>query len=222
MPQAGINFHEEEKPKKPKHKTPMVGVGVMIHKMIDDVPHVLLGKRKGSHGAGEWSFPGGHIDLIGRNASETSSETAVRETREETGLEIVLGDKITFADEHFPEEKKFYVTVYYAAEIDEEKGPSEPEVKEPNKCEEWKFFPINNLPSPLFMRVGEVVEKWEWEREVSLIEAIIGGGREFLTPHFEPALRVKNFLQTLRVEKTSKGLRLRKKIKKNEQGVDKG
>ena len=36
---------------------PVVGIGVMILKDRN----VLLGQRKGSHGAGDYAFPGGHI-----------------------------------------------------------------------------------------------------------------------------------------------------------------
>ncbi|WP_134596929.1 NUDIX domain-containing protein, partial [Pseudomonas aeruginosa] len=38
---------------------PQVGVGVLI--LRDG--KVLLGRRKGSHGAGCWSAPGGHLEL---------------------------------------------------------------------------------------------------------------------------------------------------------------
>ena len=41
-------------------KYPRVGVGVMIQ---NEKGEVLLGLRQGSHGAGEWSFPGGHLDF---------------------------------------------------------------------------------------------------------------------------------------------------------------
>ncbi|WP_235874976.1 NUDIX domain-containing protein [Saccharopolyspora aridisoli] len=42
---------------------------------------VLLGMRKGAHGAGEWSFPGGEVD-----PGEAPEDTAARELAEETGL----------------------------------------------------------------------------------------------------------------------------------------
>ena len=50
-----------------------VGIGVMIFKD----GKVLLGKRKGSHGEGDWAFPGGHLDYM-----EGFEECARRETRE--------------------------------------------------------------------------------------------------------------------------------------------
>ena len=58
---------------------PKIGIGIMIFKDSK----VLLGKRKGSHGAGEYSFPGGHIEYM-----EGFEECAKREVLEETGIKI--------------------------------------------------------------------------------------------------------------------------------------
>ncbi len=58
---------------------PKVGIGVMILKD----GKVLLGKRKGSHGAGQYAFPGGHLEYM-----ESFEDCARRETREECGIEI--------------------------------------------------------------------------------------------------------------------------------------
>lgn len=38
---------------------PRIGVGVCIVKNN----LVLMGKRSGSHGAGQWDFPGGHLEF---------------------------------------------------------------------------------------------------------------------------------------------------------------
>ena len=45
---------------KPEIQKPKVGVGIMILKN----GKVLLGKRKGSHGEGEFAFPGGHLEYM--------------------------------------------------------------------------------------------------------------------------------------------------------------
>ena len=57
---------------------PKVGVAIIITK--DD--QVLLMKRKGVHGTGTWSTPGGHLDF-----GETPEQCAAREA-EEVGLDV--------------------------------------------------------------------------------------------------------------------------------------
>ena len=56
-----------------------VGVGVMILKG----KKVLLHKRFGSHGEGEYASPGGHLEF-----GESIGDCAKRETTEETGIKI--------------------------------------------------------------------------------------------------------------------------------------
>src|SRR3989338_1919081 len=58
---------------------PMVGFGVMVQKG----GKVLLGKRKGAHGTGEYAWPGGHLEF-----GESITACAKREVREETGMDI--------------------------------------------------------------------------------------------------------------------------------------
>ncbi|KKQ79681.1 MAG: Nudix hydrolase 1, partial [Parcubacteria group bacterium GW2011_GWC2_38_7] len=61
------------------NKVVKVGLGVII---IRD-NKVLLGLRQGSHGAGEWAYPGGKVEF-----GETIFEAAIRETKEEAGIDI--------------------------------------------------------------------------------------------------------------------------------------
>lgn len=112
---------------------PGVGVVALLH---DGKGRILIGKRKGSHGAGTWGLPGGKIE-----AGETAFETIVREVKEETGLEIPRSrfrrrewlDNI-WADR--TKGKQHWVTLFVEADLRE---GDEPQVMEPEKCEEWQF-----------------------------------------------------------------------------------
>ena len=53
--------------------------------MIEEQGQVLLGKRSGSYGAGEWGLPMGFIEF-----EEDFLSAATREVKEETGLDIEI------------------------------------------------------------------------------------------------------------------------------------
>ena len=120
-------------------KYPRVGVGVMIE---NEKGEVLLGLRQGSHGAGEWSFPGGHLEF-----GETVFKTAKREVREETGLEINELELISVADEmrYIKTDNKHYLNIGIKGRY---RG-GEPTVLEPDKCREWRWFSLNDLPEKI-------------------------------------------------------------------------
>ncbi|MBC7113132.1 MAG: NUDIX hydrolase [Candidatus Methanomethyliales bacterium] len=61
---------------------PLVGVGVILVKDRQ----ILLVKRGHEPNKGLWSIPGGLIKL-----GETAKEAAIREVKEETGLEVSIG-----------------------------------------------------------------------------------------------------------------------------------
>lgn len=120
-------------------KYPKVGIGVMIMRENK----VLLGLRKGSHGEGEWNFPGGHLEW-----GETIFQTAKRETLEECGLTVDDLKLISVADEvrYIDINDKHYLNV--AVLVESIQG--EPKIVEPDKCEKWEWFDLENLPSPIF------------------------------------------------------------------------
>jgi hypothetical protein len=60
---------------------------------------VLLGRRIGSHGAGSWALPGGHLEF-----GETVEQCAAREVLEETGLDIQVVARGPYTNNMFPEE----------------------------------------------------------------------------------------------------------------------
>lgn len=64
---------------------PVAGVGVAV---IDDLQVVVVQKRNGPF-AGLWALPGGKIEL-----GETRPMAAMREVKEETGLDVEIGEVI--------------------------------------------------------------------------------------------------------------------------------
>lgn len=119
-------------------KIPRIGIGVLV---IRD-NKILLGKRLNSHGDGTWALPGGHLEF-----GETPQQCAVRETLEETGLQISNIQAGPWSSDIFEKEQKHYITLFMVAHA----VAGEPKVLEPNKCERWNWFEITNLPNPLFL-----------------------------------------------------------------------
>lgn len=113
-----------------------VGVGVMIFRN----GKILLGKRKNSHGSGEFAFPGGHLDYL-----EGFEDCAKREVAEETGLTIknVRFQMVSNIKQYAP---KHYVHIGLIADCEE----GEAKVLEPEKCEGWNWYNLEDLPEPLF------------------------------------------------------------------------
>ncbi len=122
----------------PRTDKPEIGIGVCIIRNSK----VLLGKRKGAHGDGCWSFPGGHLEMF-----ESWNECAEREVKEEAGIKI---KNLVFAaatNDIFEKEGRHYVTVFIRAEYDS----GEVTLMEPDKCSQWEWFTWDNLPEPLFL-----------------------------------------------------------------------
>ena len=120
-----------------------VGIGVMVLKG----KKVLLTKRKGAHGSGEWAFPGGHLEF-----GESIEDCAKRECREEAGIEIKNIKFIRVSN--MRKYGKHYLDLGIMAEW--KKG--KPKVMEPERAEEWGWYYIDNLPRPLFGAIEETLE----------------------------------------------------------------
>lgn len=103
---------------------------------------LLLGKRKNTAGDGDWGLPGGHVE-----AMESLLEAAKRELQEETGLKTNTLVFNNFVNDPRPEDSSHYLHVNFLAE-----GiTDEPVLMEPNKCYEWKWFDLDELPKNIFL-----------------------------------------------------------------------
>lgn len=133
-----------------QERRPKVGIGIMV--MKDG--KVLLGRRRGSHGKGEYAWPGGHMEYM-----ESIEGCAKREVMEETGIEIAnvrflrLMNLKTYAPKH-------YVDIGLIADW----KSGEPQVLEPDRCECWGWYDMNDLPKPLFHTLPSYVEAYKTGR----------------------------------------------------------
>lgn len=129
------------------NKEVRVGVATVILK--DNC--ILLGERIGSHGAHTWATPGGHLEL-----GESIEECAKRETLEETGLVVNSITKLGFTNDIFEKENKHYVTLFVIASCDE----GEPQIMEPDKCKQWKWCKLDEVPEPLFLPLINLLKEY--------------------------------------------------------------
>lgn len=114
---------------------PRIGVGVIILRGRK----VLLGLRKGHRSPGCYGLPGGYLEK-----NENFEDCARREVFEETGfagmslqpIYLISGssDNIHYTD-----------IIFYANYKD-----GEPTVRETDRVENWEWFDVFDLPSPLY------------------------------------------------------------------------
>ena len=113
-----------------------------------------MGKRKGSHAAGLYSFPGGHLDF-----GESWANGIIREKNEECGeqFKIALFDfgqplygrpheradrpELFVTNDVMPQYNKHYITIYMVGEWVE----GEPLNMEPHKNEGWVWNTFDEL-----------------------------------------------------------------------------
>ena len=90
-----------------QHRNPAPTVSILVV----DGDRVLLGKRGGSPGKGTWSFPSGYIDY-----EEDFLTTAIRETKEETGLDVEVCSIINVVSS-FVSPRFHFLGIYVVARV---------------------------------------------------------------------------------------------------------
>ena len=122
-----------------KYEHPAVTTDCVIFTYEDWKLKVLLVKRGGEPYKGEWALPGGFL----RN-DETAKEGALRELREETGLEAsAVGELGVFSDPSRDPRERVITIAFYALV-----KPSE--VEGGDDADEAAWFSIDELPELAF------------------------------------------------------------------------
>lgn len=132
------------------NRHPRVGLGPIFRR--DN--QILLLKRKGSHGAGTWGFPGGgHLEW-----GENFGMCVERESKEEIGVVVANFRVVTAVNNVMENGDLHYVTVV----VEVTKWFGEPEIKEPDKAEALEWFPMDSLPSPLFEPLENFLREYDY------------------------------------------------------------
>jgi 8-oxo-dGTP diphosphatase len=121
--------------KAPLDGVPRVGVGAMI---VRD-GQVLMARRMSGQRSGWFGWIGGKLEF-----GETLQQCARREAREEAGIEItnlrlLCISSIIVEDQH-------WIDVEFLADI----AAGEPHAAAPDELIDWAWYPIDDLPGPIF------------------------------------------------------------------------
>jgi len=102
------------------------------------------------HNAGHWDFPKGHVE-----EGETEIQTAVREVKEETNIDVEVNEKYRYTIEYSPKEGITKEVVFFLAQnTNDNKQPQLEEV-----CE-VKWFEMNEAIEKItFSNAKEILIK---------------------------------------------------------------
>lgn len=123
---------------------------VATNVVIEKNGRILLSRRQNKGwGDGLLCIPGGHVE-----PDETLTEAAIREAKEELGLDLKLEDLTYLCTEVKNGGGKFYISIEFLARTTQEAKNAEP-----NECSELVWVDPNNLPDDVIPNFKNIIEK---------------------------------------------------------------
>ena len=122
-----------------KYPRPAVTVDCIVFTK-ENTPRVLLIERGSDPYKGCWAFPGGFLDM-----DETTEQCAIRELKEETGLEVTDVQQIGTYSKVDRDPRGRTITVAYLAVVE-----SSMKVKGQDDAAKAQWFPVDELPELAF------------------------------------------------------------------------
>ena len=122
-----------------KYPHPAVTADCIVYNIEDETLKILLIKRKNEPYKDFWAFPGGFV-----NIDESAEVSAIRELKEETGLEVTKIEQLKAYSTPDRDPRERVITIVFIAESKIK------DVKGGDDAKEAEWFDITNLPPLAF------------------------------------------------------------------------
>lgn len=122
-----------------KYPHPAVTADCIVFNKENDKLYVLLIKRKNEPYKNCWAFPGGFI-----NIDESAEDAAIRELKEETGLEVFKIEQLKAYSNPDRDPRERIITIAFISQSHVR------DVIGSDDAQEARWFDVNNLPPLAF------------------------------------------------------------------------
>lgn len=126
---------------------PKLAVGVLVE---DGEGRLLYTQRNHDPAMGAWAWPSGFVDR-----GEELRAAAIREVREETGIEVAIDRLI---DAYSLADAPLVFIAFAGRAVAGELRPGD-------EALDVRFFPLGELPPPVFPHDAEILEAWRRGRQ---------------------------------------------------------
>lgn len=122
--------------------------------LIPQIDHKILLLKRFNTGYedGNYSFIAGHVEI-----QESPTEAIIREAYEEAGILVKREDLQFIHVLYRQDQERTYVDFFFTTK----KWQGEIYIKEPNKCSELEWFPVNDLPANTINYIKELIDNWD-------------------------------------------------------------